>query len=108
MNKPYEQSIIELLNITNNLYRNKKNNSSLFCSEFIIELLQHINVVDRKIVANTIFPDELLNLDNHDKNKLVTINFYFNNNILVNKILYNFIAFISLPIKLYNKFILNI
>jgi hypothetical protein len=108
MNKPYEQSIFELININNNLYRNKKNNSSLFCSEFIVELLQHINIIDKNIVANTISPDKLLDLDSHDKNKLVTINFNFNNNMFFSEISYRFIAFISLPITICNKFISNI
>lgn len=107
MNKPYKNSIFELINVNNNLYKNRRNNSSLFCSEFIVELLQYMKIIDKNIISNTISPNEMLELSSHDKNKLVTINFNlnFDNNIFINGLLYRFMAFIRLPITIINGFV---
>jgi hypothetical protein len=105
MNKPYKQSILELVNINNNLFKNKRNNTSLFCSEFIIELLQYMDIIDKNIISNTISPDELLYLSSYDKSKLITINFNINKNMLINTLFYKFISFIRLPINLISNFI---
>jgi hypothetical protein len=110
MNKPYKESIIELINVNNNLYKNKRNNSSLFCSEFIVELLQYMKIIDKNIISNTISPDEILELGSHDKNKLVTINFNlnFDNKMFINGLLYRFLSFIRLPVTIINGFVSNI
>lgn len=105
MNKPYKQSILELVNIKNNLFRNKRNDSSLFCSEFIIEILQYMNIIDKNIISNTISPDELLYLSSHDKSKLFIIKSNINKNMLINSFLYKLLSFIRLPINLINNFI---
>jgi hypothetical protein len=105
MNKPYKQSVLELVNINNNLFKNKRNNTSLFCSEFIVEILQHMDIIDKNIISNTISPDDLLNLSGYDKNKIMTINFNINKNMLINTLFYKLLSFISLPITLINNFI---
>ena len=105
MNKPYKQSVLELVNINNNLFKNKRNNTSLFCSEFIVEILQHMDIIDKNIISNTISPDELLDLSCYDKNKIMTINFNINKNMLINTLFYKLLSFISLPITLINNFI---
>jgi hypothetical protein len=108
MNKPYKQSIVELININNNLFKNRRNDSSLFCSEFIIELLQYMNIIDKNIISNTITPDKLLELSSHDKKKLVIINFNIDKNMLINSFLYKLLSFIRLPIILINNFISSV
>lgn len=108
MNKPYKQSILELININNNLFKNRRNDSSLFCSEFIIELLQYMNIIDKNIISNTITPDKLLELSSHDKKKLVIINFNIDKNMLINSFLYKLLSFIRLPIILINNFISSV
>lgn len=105
MNKPYKQSLLELINVNNNLFKNVRDDSSLFCSEFIIELLQNMNIIDKNIISNTITPDKLLDLSSHDKKKLVIINFNIDKNILINSFLYKLLSFIRLPIKLISNFI---
>jgi hypothetical protein len=105
MNKPYKQSLLELININNNLFKNRRNDSSLFCSEFIIEILQYMNIIDKNIISNTITPDKLLYLSNYDKKKLVTINFNIDKNLLINSFAYKLLSFIRLPISLINNFI---
>lgn len=108
MNKPYKQSILELINVNNNLFKNKRNNTSLFCSEFIIELLQSLDIIDKNIVSNTISPDELLRLNSYNKDKLVNIKINMNSNIFINSIIYQFLLFIRLPIILINNFLSSI
>ena len=108
MNKPYKHSILELINVNNNLFKNRRNDSSLFCSEFIIEIIQYMNIIDKNIISNTITPDKLLELSSHDKKKLITINFNINKNLLINSFVYKLLSFISLPITLINNFISSI
>jgi len=105
MNKPYKQSVLELVNINNNLFKNKRNNTSLFCSEFIVELLQYMDIIDKNIISNTISPDEIIYLKSHDRSKLITINFNINKNMLINTLVYKLLSFIRLPINLINNFI---
>ena len=57
------------------------------------------------IISNTISPDELLDLSCYDKNKIMTINFNINKNMLINTLFYKLLSFISLPITLINNFI---
>lgn len=108
MNKPYKQSILELVNIRNNLFRNRRNDSSLFCSEFIIELLQYMNIINKDIISNTVLPDKILELNSHNKDKLVIINFNIDKHMLINSFLYKLLSFIRLPITLINNFISSI
>lgn len=108
MNTPYKQSILELVNVNDNLFKNRRNNTSLFCSEFIIELLQSLDIIDKNIVSNTISPDELLRLNSHNKNEIVNIKFNMDSNIFVNSIIYRFLLFIRLPITIINKFLSSV
>lgn len=100
MNKPYKKSIIELLNVNDKLFKNRRNNKSLFCSEFIIEILQSLDIIDKIIVSNTITPDRLLLLKSHDKNNTFNIVFYTQKLSLLNFITYQILLFIRLPINI--------
>jgi hypothetical protein len=100
MNKPYKKSLIELLNVNDNLFKNRRNNKSLFCSEFIIEILQTLNIIDKNIISNTISPDKLLLLESHDKNNTLNIAFHTQDISLLNFLIYQFLLFIRLPINI--------
>jgi hypothetical protein len=105
MNKPYKKSIIELINVNNNLFKNRRNNKSLFCSEFIIEILQSLDVIDKNIVSNTIIPDKLLLLKSHNKDNTLKILLYKQDISLLNFLIYQFLLFIHLPINIYNELV---
>ena len=108
MNKPYKNSIVELININSNLFKNRRNNKSLFCSEFIIEILQSLDIIDKDIVSNTIIPDKLLLLKSHYKDNALNIIFYTHGISLLNSLIYQFLLFIRLPINICHELITSL